>query len=117
MANPKRATQLKLNKLRAEQELVVEVRREAYDGHVFSQVRNRARDLYDYEPEFPPVTIVIDRQKGRGLDQDTVTHRAEALAFLLGIPFEVDLSWPCAAEKGLPCRCPKCVDTTLRRHS
>jgi len=100
----------KIKVVRENQRLVVEVRREAFDGHVYSQVRDTARDYLRYDLDLPPVYIVIDRQKGRGLDSDTVIHRAEALAELMGIPIDIDLTW--AAEKGLNCRCPKCVNIT-----
>lgn len=107
----------RIKKIRAEQDLAVEVRRESIDGHVYSQIRDRSRDGYRGDPGEPAVLVVIDRQKGRGLDADTVERRAEALAELIGLPFDLDLSWPCAAEKGWPCRCPQCVDVTLRRKS
>jgi hypothetical protein len=118
MAKPtKKEINERVKKIRSEQDLVIEVRRESIDGHVYSQIRDRSRDRYRGEPGEPPTCVVIDRQKGRGLDAETVERRAEALAELTGLPFDLDLAWPCAAEKGWPCRCPKCVDTTLRRRS
>lgn len=80
--------------------LVVEVRREPTDGQWYSQVAkhgwlNRG-------------SVVIDRQRGRGLDKTTIVHRANALAALLEIPFREYPEWECVALKKMACRCPKC---------
>lgn len=102
-------------KVKPKKDLVVEVRRD-YQGVVFSQVRDRNRDTYRRLDDNSSPLVVIDRSSGRGpLSPDAVEHRAEALAGLLGFPYDLDLSWPCGAEIGLHnCRCPKCVNVTGR---
>lgn len=92
--------------------LIVEVRRESLDGKVYSQVRDRNRDPWAE----PGVTwcVVIDRQRGPMMDADTVENRARSLAELTGLPFDIDLTWPCAAERGLKCRCPRCTNLPPR---
>lgn len=96
-------------KKQSAKDIRVIVRRDI-DGQVFSEVIDRAkviplwnRDAYD--------GIVIDRAKGRSIDARTVQVRAEHLAKLLGAPLEVDMTWPCAANRKLPCRCPKCIES------
>lgn len=85
------------------------VRRDT-DGQIFSEVIDRAkvlnlytRDVYD--------GVVIDRARGRMMDARAVQLRAEHLAKLLGVELDVDLTWPCAADRKLPCRCPKCIES------
>lgn len=92
---------------RKKPDCVIEVLRDL-DGKVFSQIRDRNqppdRSIYLSR------AVVIDRQRGRGMDQDTVLSRAQSLAGVTGLPFEEDLTWPCKADRGLPdCTCPRCV--------
>lgn len=96
---------------RVKRDNVVEVLRED-DGKIYSQVRDRnLREDTRYHE-----AVVIDRQRGRLLDADTVRRRAEALADLLELELVVDLSWPCMAKRGRDgCRCPDCADAIRAR--
>lgn len=96
----------------ARKKVVVQTRRD-YDGKVYSQVR----DLIEYEKrydhkgsDYTPHTVVIDRAKGRHMDQDTVLNRAQSLAQVMGCQYDEDLFWPCKAEEGWgDCNCPRCA--------
>lgn len=88
-------------------DISVIVRRDSF-GVVYSEIINRAE--IDYRGEVSS-GIVIDRQKGRGIDSNTVIRRAQSLANLLGAPYDEDLTWPCVAIKKLACRCPECIKT------
>lgn len=88
----------------ARRNLVIEVLRE-YDGKVYSQLRNPVADKHGRHE-----AVVVDRQRGRFFDQDTIISRAHSLAKLTGYPYNEDLSWPCGADKGWgQCNCPKCA--------
>lgn len=93
--------------------LAVLVRREE-DGKVYSEIRDRARDPHLYRSGDPMVThaVTIDRQRGRGLDMETVCNRAKYLSELLDIPYDEDLTQVCLARRGLFCTCPDCVAKT-----
>lgn len=102
-------------------DLVVEVRRD-YDGRLYSQVVDRvAKAAYEQGrakrmSEFPRHTVVVDRQKGRMLDAETVQNRAEGLAEVIGCPLEEDLFWPCRAREGWGfCSCPDCAKRSDER--
>lgn len=84
--------------------LVLEVLRD-YDGRLFSQIRSTVPKKYGtYD------SVVIDRQRGRQFDPETIISRARSLAKLTGLPYEENLAWPCKAERGYAdCRCPRCV--------
>lgn len=89
----------------------VEVLRDE-EGKLYSQVRDRNLK----EGERYHDLVVIDRQRGRILDADTVRRRAEALADVLGLELVVDLTWPCIAKRGKnDCRCPECADALRAR--
>ena len=96
-------------------DLAVLVRR-ADDGKVFSEIRDRNGDPYlrshRSRDGHETIAVVIDRQKGRGLDLDTVCNRARYLAELLGLPYVEDLTYVCLARQGLFCSCPDCVAKT-----
>lgn len=97
-------------------QIVVEVRRDGNDGRLYSQVRDKLRDPYN-RPDKGRWTeaVVIDRQRGRFMDERTIISRAEALAELLDVPYEEDLTWPCIAARGRnDCRCPRCVESVTR---
>lgn len=85
-------------------EMIVFVGRESMDGTIFSEVRPYPLPAFQHQPR----SVVIDRQKGRGMDQNVITRRARALAVLLGLRFMEDLRWPCAALQKMNCRCPRC---------
>lgn len=80
------------------------------DGQIYSEVIDKNKPSILYSGATVYKGIVIDRAKGRGVDGKTVQSRAKALADILGAPLVVDLTWPCAAARKLPCRCPKCVE-------
>jgi hypothetical protein len=85
--------------------IVVEVRR-GNDGKLYSQIRDELVREYD-----EPTPIVIDRQRGRQYDQDTVLTRAKGLAKLLEVPLRDYPEIPCIANRGfVQCMCPKCVN-------
>ncbi len=97
--------------------LVIEIRRESGDGQVYSQIRDINAPPYGAtligtgkNARWVTHAVVIDRAKGRMLDAETIQARACALAELLDLPFDIDLTWSCAALKGMPCRCPRCVN-------
>lgn len=93
-------------------DLAVIVSRED-DGKVFSEIRDRNRDVRFWRTaEGGTAAVVIDRQRGRGLDLDTVCNRARYLAELLDIPYIEELKQICLARKGLFCTCPDCVAKT-----
>lgn len=84
------------------EQCVVEVLREP-DGQIYSQIRRGPvvnRTLY---------AVVVDRARGKGLDNETVIHRAKALADLLGIAYLEDFEWKCVRLRKLNCKCPDCV--------
>lgn len=85
-----------------EKDIIVEVLRD-YDGTIYSQV------VDNNLPIRTPRTLVVDRQKGRGLDIHTIKHRAKLLADLLGVDYKEDFTWHCVAIEKRPCRCPECV--------
>lgn len=92
-------------------DLVVRVRRELMDGQVYSEIRDLAPERQDVtRSEGQQISVVIDRAKRRPLDTDSVLHRAQYIADLLGVPYDEDLSWPCKAARGYPdCQCPDCA--------
>jgi hypothetical protein len=51
------------------------------------------------------------------MDSETVLYRAEALAEVLGVPYDEDLFWPCRARAGYAdrCTCPECVKRSDER--
>lgn len=86
--------------------ITVRVARES-SGQVYSEVYDRATMdplRSDYRG------LVVDRAKGRQFDVSTVITRAKLLADMLRVPYEEDLQWPCAADRKLPCKCPKCIE-------
>lgn len=87
-------------------EIVVRVARD-WDGQIYSEVWDKSATS---PSGYTKKSVVIDRAKGRSLDQETVKHRAKALSELLCVPFEEDYQWPCATMSKRPCRCPKCVE-------
>lgn len=88
-----------------ERNIQVHIRRDS-GGTVYSEVV----DLCLLNPYFEtPTGVVVDRVKGRILDLATVQVRAKALAELLGVKLDEDLSWPCCAHRKLACRCPECI--------
>lgn len=98
-------------------DIAVEVRRD-YDGRLYSQVvdrvaRQKSEDRRSGRGEASraPHTVVIDRQRGRLLDSETVLNRAQGVAEVLGCDYDEDLFWPCRARNGLyeRCACPECV--------
>lgn len=93
-------------------DLAVLVRRD-YTGFVFSEVRDRGAP----EPKrYLGSAIVIDRQRGRQFDSDTIISRAQSLAELLGLPYDEDLTQQCGAEMGfINCNCPRCVSKKDQR--
>jgi hypothetical protein len=90
--------------------LRVEVRRDGNDGHLYSDLVDLNRpDAYSRK-DGETYAMVVDRQKGRMLDAETVKSRATMLANLLGVEYFEDLEWPCIASQGRnQCRCPECV--------
>lgn len=88
-------------------DLVVIVHRDQL-GQIFSEVIDKNQKVIGYSTEWYR-GVVIDRAKGRSMDAKTVQTRAKSLADLIGAPLEIDLTWPCAADRKLPCHCPKCV--------
>ncbi len=102
---------------RPDRNLRVEVRRD-YDGRCYSQVVDRALGMtHPYVIEnHVSWCVVIDRQKGRGMDADTVISRAQGVAEVMGIPYDEDLTWPCGAVAGQEyCHCPRCAGIADRR--
>jgi hypothetical protein len=102
-------------------DLVVEIRRD-YDGRLYSQVVDRIeKKRYESgasrrDMTFPTHTLVVDRQKGKLLDAETVQNRAASLAEVIGCPLEEDLFWPCRAREGLGyCSCPDCANRSDER--
>jgi hypothetical protein len=75
------------------------------DGTLYSQVVDKTKDHWKTHSD----RVVIDRQRGRGLDSETVKRRAKAMAELLQLPYEEDFTWPCVAYQKRPCRCPQCI--------
>lgn len=106
----------------SKRDLVVEVRRD-YDGRLYSQVVDRvAKAAYEQRRtlrgrgDFPTHTLVVDRQKGKLLDAETVQNRAAGLAEVIGCPYEEDLFWPCRAREGHGyCSCPDCAKRSDER--
>jgi len=93
-------TKLKQNTVR------VQVKRDhRYGYEVISLLRKYPYTKYSGEDG-----IVIDRQKGRMLDENTVVSRAKRLAEIVGCGIDIDLSYCCVAWKKInSCTCPKCV--------
>lgn len=89
----------------AKREMVVRVGRESLDGRAYSEVG--LWPIEQYQPRF-----VVDREKGRGMDERTIISRAKSLAVLLGFRYVEDLRWLCVADKLMPCRCPVCCGAT-----
>lgn len=90
-------------------DLVVEVLRDD-GGKLYSQIRDRNLVSERGKTERYHRAVVIDRQRGRHMDADTVQNRAESMSILTGFPLVVNLDWPCMANKGFDgCRCPECV--------
>ena len=87
--------------------IVVRVRREG-DGQVYSEVADADASPERGDREWGG--FVVDRAKGRAMDQRTVQRRAETLAKLMGVELDVDLTWPCIAPRKMACRCPKCIE-------
>lgn len=86
--------------------LEVRVLREPVDGKAYSAVVS----IGEVTPWGDERHVVIDRSSNRGpLNAGTVIERAKLLADLLDVKYSEDLSWPCAAHRGLACRCPKCI--------
>lgn len=75
-------------------------------GVIYSEVVDRNVKTYSGEQAGG---VVVDRQKGRGMDGKTIKMRAESLAALIGAPIDEDLTWPCIANRRLACRCPVCI--------
>jgi hypothetical protein len=98
---------------RLKKDLAVLVRRED-DGKVFSEIRDRTGDPRLYRGGDPVKTfaVTIDRQRGRGLDMETICNRAKYLAELLDLPYDENLTQVCLARRGLFCTCPDCVAKT-----
>jgi hypothetical protein len=106
-------------------DIVVEVRRD-FDGRLYSQVVDRIEKAR-YESgqrrrgkELPTFCVVVDRQRGRLLDSETVLNRAGALAEVLGVQLDEDLFWPCRARQGYTqqtCSCPACAERTNAREA
>jgi hypothetical protein len=106
-------------------DIAVEVRRD-FDGRLYSQVVDRIEKAR-YESgdrsrgkEFPTFLLVVDRQRGRLLDSETVLNRAASLAEVLGCPLDEDLFWPCRARQGYTqqtCSCPACAQRTNEREA
>ena len=96
-----------MRKSKDDRELVVAVMRESIDGQVYSAVRPWPRREMENGQVF-----VVDRQKGRGLDTNTVISRAKSLALLLDVRYVEDLRWHCVADQLRACRCPVCVGAT-----
>lgn len=104
-------------------EIVVKVRRD-FDGRLYSQVVDRVEKAR-YESgarrrgkDLPTFCVVVDRQRGRLLDSETVLNRAQALAEVLGVTCDEDLFWPCRARQGYTqqtCSCPACAEQTNAR--
>ncbi len=94
-------------------DLAVIVRRED-DGKVFSEIRDRSADPFLTRQGGMIYSVTIDRQRGRGLDMDTICNRARYLSELIGIPYEEDLRHICLATKGLFCTCPDCIAETKK---
>lgn len=94
-------------------DIVVEVLRED-DGRIYSQVRNRAipgdrLTRVGGQQRY----VVIDRQRGRSMDSETVMNRAKYIADCIGADYNEDLTWPCSAAKGNShCQCPACIEKT-----
>lgn len=102
-------------------DIAVEVRRD-YDGKTFSAIINRAIPApqsreYRYAAHGDLTrSVVVDRQRGRGMDMDTLISRARAVVHLLGAEYDEDLHWPCAALNGaLECHCPRCAGIANER--
>lgn len=95
-----------MTKAKRIKDLAVLVRR-GYDGYVFSEVRDRNA----LEPKrYLGSAIVIDRQRGRQLDSESVISRAQTLAELLNLPYDEDLTQQCGSDMGfIHCNCPRCV--------
>ena len=92
-------------------DLAIVVRRED-DGKVFSEIRDRNADPYLSRADGVTIAVTIDRQRGRGLDLDTICNRARYLSELLDLPYEEDLRHICLAAKGSFCTCPDCITRT-----
>lgn len=92
-------------------DIAIQVRRD-HDGKVYSQVIDLSLDPHDKRviDREMVVRVVIDRQKGAGMDSDTVISRAKAVATCLRVNYDEDLHWPCKAVEGYrDCQCPRCV--------
>jgi hypothetical protein len=92
-------------------EIVVQIRRD-YEGKVFSEIVDRSlkSDHKAVVIDGHTRRVVIDRQRGRQLDSDTVISRAIAVARCLRVPYDEDLHWPCKAVEGYAeCHCPRCA--------
>ena len=78
------------------------------EGYVFSEIRDmNAEDRVRYLGH----AVVIDRQRGRAMDSETVINRAQSLSKLLDIPYDEDLTQQCKRDMGFigACGCPRCV--------
>lgn len=97
------------NAARKNKDLRVLVRRDP-DGKVFSEVRdlNASPDIRRYVG----AAVVIDRQRGTGMNADSVLSRAETLAQLLDIPYDEDMTQQCRVDLGWTgiCNCERCVE-------
>lgn len=99
-------------------DLCVEVRRES-DGKIYSRILDRAvqspADLTRVGERIR--FVVMDRANRRGpLDHETVLHRAQYVAELLGVEYVEDLTWPCSASRGFgDCACPRCAEKADQR--
>lgn len=96
----------------------VEVRRDGTNGYLYSQVADVNGSSHYMRKDGETYMVVVDRQRGRMLDSETVIHRARALANVLGVPYVEELEWPCISTQGMNgCRCPECVKEPSRKHS
>jgi hypothetical protein len=89
----------------SEEVVTVRVMRDV-DGRIYSEVRKGGVS------ESGAINAVcIDRQRGKGMDEDTVRRRAKALAGILGLPLIEDTAWRCQAiQARRDCRCPECLE-------